>query len=597
MLRSIRWKFITIYFLLVFIAMVIVGIFMTSQFEHYYLNKVRDDLKYISNNTVKKFLPQENLGQNRDNIQKDIERIPLSIGYQVIIVDASADFEILASSNPEIARMNALELLDDSVMLAASVGKISEKNVGFGDNGKYAVKHMAFPYKDKNGRVIGIIYCMANLDDIYKILDNSKVIFIRAIELGLLVTIILGFLVGTSITTPINDVTKKALKMAKGDFDQVVEVKSDDEIGQLGRMFNYLTAKLKQTLSEISSEKSKLDAIITHMADGLLAVDFMGGIVHLNPRFLEMMSLEGKAVDSMDYEGIIGRYSKNLMLESILECGSDFGSEVVEVESGAILKVSFACIRDASREVSLIILVLQDITEHQKLDNMRREFVANVSHELRTPITTIKSYSETLLSGAVDDKATTMQFLKVIESETDRMALIVRELLQLSQLDTKNVDWKFEQVELVAFTSAIAKKFSLAFSEKNHNFIHMFPEEPVLIKADTNKLEQALQNILTNCIKYTPDGGDISLAVSSDDERAYIRIRDNGIGIPKEAMSRIFERFYRVDKARSRDMGGTGLGLSITKHIIEDHGGSISVESELGSGTIFILSLPLDKPV
>ncbi len=597
MFSSIRWRLITIYFLLVFIAMVIVGVFITNQFETYYLNKVRDDLRYISNNTVKKFLPEEDLSENYKNIQKDLYRTPLSIGYQISIIDVENDFKVIASTNKEIENLYAMDFFDEYGILLASKGKTYEKDINEDDRRKYRVKHMAFPYEDEKGEVIGIIYCMANLDEIYNILDNSKIIFIKAMIVGLLVTVVLGFLVSTSITNPINDVTKKALKMAKGDFDQVVEVRSDDEIGQLGRMFNYLTAKLKQTLSEMSSEKGKLDAIINHMADGLLAVDFSGQIMHLNPRFMQLMCLEKSEIEGKKYDDIMGKYSDKIKLSNIMKKGLESGSDIIEISNGTVIKVSFVSLRDSQQEVAGIILVLQDITEHQKLENMRKEFVANVSHELKTPITTIKSYAETILSGAVDDMELQSQFLKVIEKESDRMAMIVKDLLKLSKLDNKNMDWNFEPVDAVGFISSIAKKLSVAFNEKNHTFRYIFTEDSIIVNMDSHKMEQAIQNILTNCIKYTPDGGEISLSLSRDEAWAHVSIRDNGMGIPKEDLPRIFERFYRVDKARSRDMGGTGLGLSITKHIIEEHGGMIHVESEVEKGSTFTISIPTTHTV
>ena len=400
-----------------------------------------------------------------------------------------------------------------------------------------------------------------------------------------------------SITVPINQLTMKALKMAKGDFRQRVTVKSDDEIGQLGSMFNYLTEKLDTTLLEISSEKSKLNAIIKHMEDGLVAIDGKGQIIHYNPSFLSMLNLREKDLTDKSYDKIIDDYSKDLEYGAILQKSISNSSENIIFENNKkrILKASPALFRDEAGRISGAIVVFQDITESQRLEDMRREFVANVSHELKTPITTIKSYSETLLCGALEDKELSKSFVEVIENEADRMSSLVKDLLQLSHMDYEKVVWEMHHLDLREIVTDSVRKLEVHFQNKNQRLNMQISDEAVPIYADRGKIQQVIINLLTNAIKYTPENGNIRISAQVVDKNAIFEVQDSGIGIPKEDIKRIFERFYRVDKARSRELGGTGLGLPIAKEIIEQNNGSIDIKSEVGKGTEVVIRIPALK--
>lgn len=597
MFKSIRYKFIVIYFILVFIAMAIVGVFITSEFERYHLSLASDALSNISNNIVKKSIKESDF-RNYDIIRNKMESITTTMpgGYEILIIDRN-NFKIIASTSPNsnIIGKSSTEHLDKEIILDSISGNIIEKDTSSKSDTRYKIKNMIFPYLDKKGQIIALIYGRANLDNIYGILYNSKIIIIKATLIALLITVILGFLIAKSITNPINDVTIKAAKMAKGDFDQIVEVKSDDEIGKLGEMFNYLTNKLKITLLEISGERSKLNAIINQMADGLIAVDIDGQIIHLNPRFKQMMNLNEENIRGKKYDEIIEKYNEKLTLTYLKDKNISSGNEVIKLYDGNTFKANFVYLKNEDKEVKGLILVLQDITEHERLDNMRKEFVANVSHELKTPLTTVKSYTETLLDGAIEDREISMDFLNVINKESDRMARLVKDLLQLAHLDHKKLDFKFAKFNINNLIDDIVKKLDISFKEKKHKLELKLTEKDILINGDKDKIEQVIQNILSNAIKYTPESGIISITTKVEEDYISIEIEDNGIGIPKEDLPRIFERFYRVDKARSRDAGGTGLGLSIAKHIVEEHGGNIYLDSEVGKGSIFKIKLTVDN--
>ncbi|MFZ5968294.1 MAG: ATP-binding protein [Bacillota bacterium] len=613
MFKSIRWKFITIYFLLVFIAMVIVGVFIIQQFEEYYLNEESKKLSNIADQIIKSLAEYEQLEDRKQDVKLTIDQLAY-MNVEIYVLEQEApDFKIVATTNqnPSVRGSSAkdnpgilnFELIIDG-RKAITEGDYKRKIQQIGsENGDQEInsyeaephptKDMVLPIHNKTGKMIGILYLRSDLSAIYKSLEESRVILTKATMLALIITFFLGFFIARSVTEPINDVTVKAAKMARGDFDQIVDIKSDDEIGQLGSMFNHLTGKLKNTLAEISSEKSKLETILNNMADGLIAVNNGGRIIHANRSAVKMLGLPKGVLEHTPYDDMMGKLNEKLTLESIEEYSPDWvGSENI-VKGDSIFLAKFAPFQDEKGEKAGIVMVLQDITERQKLDNMRKDFVANVSHELKTPLTSIKSYAETLLSGALDDRQLSESFLSVINTEADRMTRLVRDLLQLTSLDSKQVKWKKSEIDLVYLIENAVVKVDLTAKNKQQR-IKFVSQEPTLIGTmDEDRIEQVLLNILSNAIKYTPEGGEIKIFLTQQEEQAIIKIIDNGMGIPKEDIPRLFERFYRVDKARSREMGGTGLGLSIAKQIIEAHDGSIDISSEFGEGTEVKIILPL----
>ena len=579
--------------------MLIVGVFITDQFEKYHLNIVKDNLTYTANNVVRTMIKDVDLIENKDDIQENLIKSTISLGYEISIIEGDS-YNIIASTNLDFVDKNAMDVLEKSVILSSLNNRVTEKDIQSDNAESYRIKHMAFSYKeDQSVNLDYIIYGRASLDSVYRTLSNSTVILLRATVIALLVTIVLGYLMAGSITVPINQLTMKALKMAKGDFRQRVTVKSDDEIGQLGSMFNYLTEKLDTTLLEISSEKSKLNAIIKHMEDGLVAIDGKGQIIHYNPSFLSMLNLREKDLTDKSYDKIIDDYSKDLEYGAILQKSISNSSENIIFENNKkrILKASPALFRDEAGRISGAIVVFQDITESQRLEDMRREFVANVSHELKTPITTIKSYSETLLCGALEDKELSKSFVEVIENEADRMSSLVKDLLQLSHMDYEKVVWEMHHLDLREIVTDSVRKLEVHFQNKNQRLNMQISDEAVPIYADRGKIQQVIINLLTNAIKYTPENGNIRISAQVVDKNAIFEVQDSGIGIPKEDIKRIFERFYRVDKGRSRAQGGTGLGLSIAHNIIKQHKGSIKVSSELEKGSIFTVYFPVDNSV
>ena len=598
MFTSIRWKFIIVYFLLVFIAMVIVGVFIIQRFEVQQLNnRTNTMIKQVESiNSTFSHLAQDDWMEVSEDIQKTLNEWRFD-GTETLYVIYNEDIpRIIASSHSnhqKIKGQTALDykFLDPTLILSAYRGQRRE-DIKRDVNENTVFKHLAYPVLNEIGQVKGVLYMTADIQDVYKTLDESKKILTRATVLALAVTVVLGFLIASSITVPIRDVTKKAEKMAKGDFDQFVEVKSDDEIGQLASMFNYLTLKLKDTIQEIDLERSKLDTIFNYMADGVIAIDVNSHIIHANPIAIDILGLEETINEDSINRKPFPMESINLTKIDYGDLSSLEGDGVVEINS-VVYRIRYAPFRNEKDSIGGVIVVFQDITEQHKLDNMRKEFVANVSHELKTPITTIKGYAETLMEYRDIGEEDSCKFLSIIDNECDRMARIVRDLLQLSNLDYNKTKWNKVDYSVEKLIDDIYLKMEFAAREKSQKINLNIEEDIPNIKIDKDGIEQVILNIVSNAIKYTPNHGEISILAKKQKDMVIISVKDNGVGIPEKDQDRIFERFYRVDKGRSRDLGGTGLGLPIAKQIVEAHGGDIILNSQLGVGTEVDVILPM----
>lgn len=590
MFNSIRWKFTTIYFMLVFIGMIISGVFIVRSFETFNLNEVSVKLDKIS----ELIQPQiESLGavdSSASALQKIIDNNKgIGLREEVFVISALNN-QIVATSTQNVGR-NAAEILDFNLIVSGMSGQESEKNVTI-DSGDSLIRTMDIvkPLKTDTGQVYGLLYLRSDLSEMYKTITTAKTIIVQATLLASFITVILGFLIARTITEPINDVTKKALQMASGDFDQVVEVKSNDEIGKLAEMFNFLTKRLKISVSEISREKSKLEAIIHYMDDGLIAVNTDGNIIHLNPKAIKMLQI---APNINNLDDIFINIDEDLMVRSLNGFNDDNIVKKNIYLGESIIRVNLAPFQNDRGIKSGYVFVLQDITEQERLDRMRRDFVANVSHELKTPLTSIKSYTETILDGVVTDQDTVHEFLTVVNDEADRMGRLVRDLLQLSNFDSRQVSLDLGQHDYLKLIRGSIQKLEVTARQKQQTIKLISDCDVIEGTFDKDRIEQVILNILSNAIKYTPEGGSIKVFASKSAEQVLMKFQDSGMGIPEKDLHRIFERFYRVDKARSRALGGTGLGLSIAKHILEIHNGVIRIESQVDVGTTVHVSIPL----
>lgn len=441
----------------------------------------------------------------------------------------------------------------------------------------------AYPSKDADGNVQYVIYVQMNAASIYNTINQTTQTVFAAAVLALLFTAILGMYLANTITAPIAVLTKKANMMAKGRLEQRAAVKSKDEIGQLTKSFNTMARELKKTIAQMDDQRNRLEIIMHNMTDGILAFDERGYLIHINRCCYDMLNIDDKNIS-------LKWLLKKLNI-SITQIQPNTISEYTINEDDKYISV--AIIPYAIKHKSNgIIAVLHDITKHRQLDNMRQEFVANVSHEIGTPLTTIKGYTELLIDGAIEDKDVAMNFLHEINEAADRMKVLRDDLLDLSRFDTKVNKLNREMVDLVKIVKGCVRQNLIVAGNKNQHIIFDPPNHEMMIFADVGRINQVITNIMSNSMKYSDEGASIEIKLKEKLATYHLIISDNGIGMPPEDIKHIFDRFYRVDKARSRAMGGNGLGLSIVKEIMEAHNGKIEVQSELGVGTTMEIIFP-----
>ncbi len=441
-----------------------------------------------------------------------------------------------------------------------------------------------------------VIYVKDSKEEVKSIIWMFFAIIIQAIFFGLIIAVAISFFLSRTITVPIENLTKGASRISGGDFSDRLEVVSNDEIGRLTQTFNNMAEVLKNTLDEVGNERNKLETVFRYLEDGVAAFTRDKNILHINSTAKKMLGIEEEK-QIADFADVFPEELSGITFEEILS-KSKKETIVRDIEyRDRILRVNFASFLadlEAKSDASAggIIAVVHDVTEQQRLENSRKEFVANVSHELRTPLTSVKSYAETVLQYEDLPPEMLSKFMNVIINETDRMTRIVKDLLLLSRLDNKKMDWKFDWFDADKLVMQISDTMLPQAIERYHTLICETDGTLGRLYGDKERLEQVLINIISNAIKYTPDGGNILVRAKREAEILTITVKDNGIGIPKEEQPRLFERFYRVDKARSRERGGTGLGLAIAKEIVESHNGKITVESEVNKGTEITITLP-----
>lgn len=428
-------------------------------------------------------------------------------------------------------------------------------------------------------------------------INQTEILILATILVFSCIVFIIGIFVSKVIIKPINKIFNDAQKIANGESVELIEIntskkgkkrKKKTEIDSITQIIGLMTGKMKQRLNEVNRQKREIEAILLHMNDGILAFDEKGNILHINPAAKKLLNINSEKT----FDDIFNKFNINIKMETIMYI-DNWAEQKINIEDKTV-NVFFASYKDENDLSSGIIAVIQDITEHVKLDNMRKEFVADVSHELKTPITSIIGYADTLQDGEYD-KETQQKFLQVISSEGRRMANLVSDLLTLSRYDTKKMKREVTEFDLGELTKKCQEKLEIEIAKNKQKVECYVTADVPPIKADKNGIERVILNVLSNAVKYTGENGNIKIYVGFVYNDAYIKVIDNGIGIPKADLERIFERFYRVDKARSREMGGTGLGLSIAQEIIEQNKGSIDIKSEYGKGTEVVIRIPASK--
>ena len=582
MFRNLHMKLVLILILLIVSVMAVVGTFLINSVGNFYLEDFQEQVYNVFNSETLSTI--EEVSDDHNALQQ-IEQILDTYSSQLGIDVYSRNYYILDSEGSFLSGSNVAsgsELVRTANIIAAMAGEVGNSASSQNDYMDYAI-----PIGEEPSY---IIYIMDDKDDIRDMSWRFFTIVLQSMTFGLLAAILLSFLLSKAITTPIENIKNRAQNVAAGDFSDRLAIQSNDEIGELTSTFNYMADRLQNTLEEVQGERDKLNTIFQHMTDGVAAFTSDGKLMHMNAATERLLGIRFVESEEMRFADVFHDVEQPTP-------GRNGAEKVVQMEikrMGRALHVLFAPFGSKNDVERGIVAVVHDITEQRKLDDARREFVANVSHELRTPLTNIKSYTETLIDAAGDlPVETEKRFLSVIYNEGDRMTRIVKDLLTLSKLDYGRMDLKFVRFSMQEMLEAVYSAMVLDAEKNGHELKLEILDQMPFMNGDRERLEQVVVNIISNAIKYTPTGGHIGIrAVKRDDDHVMIQVSDDGMGIPAADIPRLFERFYRVDKARSRAKGGSGLGLAIAKEMVEAHQGTIDLQSTLDVGTTVTIILP-----
>ncbi|TDM20129.1 cell wall metabolism sensor histidine kinase WalK [Macrococcoides canis] len=596
-LQSLHIKLVVIYVLLIIIGMQIIGLYFTNNLEKEltknFKTNINQQIKSI-NYDIRTVYNENKSSPNK--IQKEVQKVvdEYALRTEIDTIRFINDSEVIFATSNDTSKENINQKINDKqIQNSLSLGKTNDRiKLRDDPSGKVRVWVKNFPIKDDN-KILGVIHIEESIEPVYAQLMKINSIFIIGTGLSLLITIILGFFIARTITKPIADMRNQALEMSKGNYTNRVKVYGNDEIGELALTFNNLSKRVQEAQANTESEKRRLDSVITHMSDGVIATDRRGRVRIVNEMALKMLDMNKDDVEGrhvLDILAIDAHYS----LDELQDIAGGIIIDINEKEK-LIVRASFSTIIQDTGFITGYIAVLHDVTEQHHVENERREFVANVSHELRTPLTSMRSYIEALEEGAWKDENLAPQFLSVTREETDRMIRLVNDLLQLSKMDNTDDNLNKELIDFNMFIHKIINRFEMS-EGKNATFIRDIPKNGIFVEIDPDKMTQVFDNVITNALKYSKGKKKVEFHVKQNTlfNRMTIQIKDNGIGIPLNKVDKIFDRFFRVDKARTRKMGGTGLGLAISKEIIEAHNGRIWANSKEGYGTSVYITLPCE---
>lgn len=463
---------------------------------------------------------------------------------------------------------------------------------------RYKVTEPVYSSED-NSTIIGAVNLESNIETVYSEVDEITIVFIQASLLAIVISLILANIVSRAFTKPIIEMQEQTKKIADGDYSGALTVYGSDELGKLSALINDLSDDVSSAQESIESERRRLDSVLTNMTDGVLATDRRGKVMIVNPMGERLLNITKEEIKNKDIRDVL-KIDNKVKLRSLVTMDNERLIETGEMFEGLLLRATFSVIQRDSGFISGYVCVLHDVTEQQRINDERKQFVSNVSHELRTPLTSMRSYIEALADGAWENPELAPRFLKVTQDETDRMIRMVQDLLHLSRIDTGKSQLNLEMIDIKELFDRVLSRFDMLinsneYSDKTYSIDRQIMDETVFVEIDTDRFIQVLDNIMNNAIKYSPDGSKITGRIKHNKytNRVEISITDQGIGIPKSDLNKVFSRFYRVDKARSRAMGGSGLGLAISKEVVEQHGGNIWVRSEENVGTTVYISLPI----
>ena len=581
MFRSLHMKLTLILLLLITSLMAVVGTFLTTSVSSFFIDSFYQQMDSVFG-AGSDFYPTLCAGAEEGGAARLQELVEVRAGS--LGVDYSTrTYYILDGGGTLLLGSDERSGLDATAnLLAAENGRV-------GDESDITADFMDVAIPIPEGEPDYIVYILDSKETVSGLNTQLFMIIMQALVIGLLISLLLSFLLSKTMVGPIEKLTAGAEKVAAGDFESRLPVESTDEIGILTGTFNEMASVLQRTLAAVENERTKLDTLFLHMTDGVVAFDHTGRLIHRNPAAVTML---GRTLgEDSRYDQLFGSLYP---MEQILALRRPDYAEAQQVVGDRMLELYLAPF-SSDQEKGGVLIVLHDVTEQHRNEERRKEFVANVSHELRTPLTNVRSYAETLRSAEGDiPQEMENSFLDIIISETDRMTHIVQDLLTLSRLDAGNTEMRFAPFSFRESVENVCRANAMEARRHGHSLTYTLAEDMPEISGDRQRLEQVVTNILGNAIKYTPDGGHIAVTGGGSGRSVWVEVTDDGIGIPEKDRDRIFDRFYRVDKARSRESGGTGLGLSIAKEIVERHHGSLRLVPREGRGTTIRLVLPID---
>lgn len=603
--QTINAKIVFIIVMVIIFALQLIGANFITQTERQLVNSFTENQQLQMNfleNSILPFLEMhEEIVETPEGIEplNELETLIADFSGTAItgIVAVDNDFVVLANSDNTQQFAVGQLLSDDDIRSAILQGSSTARQVINPAVNARRWRMIEPIYSTTSPQtVVGALIMESNIEAIYTQVTEITIIFLRASFIAIILSSVLANMVSKALTNPIREMQAKAKAIGEGDYSGEVTVYGNDELGMLAQNINELSVEVETGQRRLEAERRRLDSVLSNMSEGVIATNRRGQIDIVNNMAQQMLGKENKKIVHENILKILD-IQKTHNLRELIERKEDILIDYDVDEVHAVLRASFSIIQSESGYISGVVCVLRDVTEEQKIEEQRKEFVSNVSHELRTPLTSMRSYIEALIDGAWRDEELAPQFLEVAQSETDRMIRMIQDLLHLSRIDSGKSELNKELIDLGALFMQVLNRFEMLLASeeyKNNNYRlenHLI-NEAVFVDIDPDRITQVLDNIMNNAIKYSPDGGTITSRMVVSENEVIISIKDEGMGIPAEDLEFIFHRFYRVDRARSRAMGGTGLGLAISREVIEQHDGRIWAESVEREGTTFYIALP-----
>jgi len=581
------WQLYPSYLLITVIALLAVTWYTSHSLRRFYFNQVADDLEARAHLVEDQILPVLK-SQNFEEIDDLCKKLGPTGSTRITII--LPEGQVIADSDEEPYRM---ENHADRPEFKDALQKDKGRSVRFSNTLGKSMMYLALPIRDQ-GRTLAVVRTsipVSAIDEALKDIYN-KIIW------GVLVVAVcaagVSLIISRRISRPIEQMKETAKHFASGQLDLRVPIPNATELAELAQALNEMAQQLQDKINTVTKQRNESEAILSSMVEGVLAVDSAGHIVSINKAAANFLSLEPTKAQGRNVEEVIGDIDLQKFVQDTLNSEQPTETDIfLPSNGGRFFRLNGASLTDSKGNRSGAVVVLNDMTQMHRLEDVRRDFVANVSHELKTPITSIKGFVETLLEGAINEPKQAQHFLKIIAKHSDRLNAIIEDLLNLSRLeeDSEKRKISFEKLPLKPVLSA-AIELSKTKAEEKQATIGLDCDKDIKAKINAALLEQAIVNLLDNAVKYSKPGGKVQIRTYLKNEKIAISVQDNGCGIEKKHLERIFERFYVVDKGRSRKLGGTGLGLAIVKHIAQVHSGYITVESKVGSGSTFTIHLP-----